>query len=229
MSVNAVSGANGTSGNNQVAPQGNSGADLKNEFMTLMIAQIENQDPTDPLDANEYVAQLAQFSQVESLEYIRENQSTQMTMMENSAIVQSASLLGKDAMVKASDFTLGSEPIDGKVYLENNADNLQVEVLDERGQVVATVELGAQGKGDVGFSIDPEALGLAPGEYSLNTKATAGDANLSVNTFLSAPIEKIHFASASGMMMAEMGNGLGTVSVLEISEVSANDTLSAQQ
>ncbi len=51
-----------------IRANGNDPASLKNEFMSLMIAQIKNQDPTNPLDASEYLGQLAQFSQVESLE-----------------------------------------------------------------------------------------------------------------------------------------------------------------
>lgn len=66
-----------------IRANGNDPASLKNEFMSLMIAQIKNQDPTNPLDASEYLGQLAQFSQVESLEAMRQNQKNQMTMMEN--------------------------------------------------------------------------------------------------------------------------------------------------
>ncbi|TKB47793.1 flagellar biosynthesis protein FlgD [Ferrimonas sediminicola] len=221
MAVNAVNGAvQGAAGSGQIQP--NSAAELKNEFMTLMLAQVENQDPTDPLDANEYVAQLAQFSQVESLEYIRENQAAQMTMMENAAIVQSASLLGKQAMVPADEFSLGQTPVHGKLYLENSAESVQVQLVNDKGEVAATLDLGSQGQGDVPFAVDPQTLGLPAGDYRLKVTATAGDAQLPVNTFVRAPIEKIHFASASGMMMAEMGNGLGTVSVLNISEVSAS-------
>lgn len=61
------SGANTTSvtGNPQDA---NSATSLENEFISLMVAQIQNQDPLNPLDGTEYVSQLAQFSQVQSTE-----------------------------------------------------------------------------------------------------------------------------------------------------------------
>ena len=34
-------------------------------FLTLLVAQIENQDPTKPMDSTDFVAQLATFSNVE--------------------------------------------------------------------------------------------------------------------------------------------------------------------
>lgn len=205
---------------NVLQAPGNDAASLKNEFMTLMIAQIQNQDPTKPINSAEYVSQLAQFSQVESLEYMRENQSNQMVMMENLGIVQSASLIGKSAMVPASGLELGNEAVEGKVFLENGVEDLEIEVINEQGEVVQTVKLGAQSKGDIAFNIDPEALGLPEGKYELKANATVGESVLMAPTYIKAPIEKIHFASASGMMMAEMGYGLGTISVLDISEVS---------
>ncbi|MCE9686232.1 flagellar biosynthesis protein FlgD [Shewanella sp. AS16] len=199
---------------------GNDAASLKNEFMTLMIAQIKNQDPTKPINSAEYVSQLAQFSQVESLEKMRDNQSSQMVMMENLGIVQSASLIGKSAMVPASGLQLSDEAVDGKVFLENAVEDLDIQILNQQGTVVKTVKLGAQQAGDIRFSLDPKALGLTEGKYELKASATLGDSALIAPTYIKAPIEKIHFSSASGMMMAEMGHGLGVVSVLNISEVS---------
>ncbi|PKH57265.1 flagellar biosynthesis protein FlgD [Shewanella sp. Choline-02u-19] len=203
-----------------ISSPGNDSASIKNEFMTLMIAQIQNQDPTNPIDGTEYVTQLAQFSQVESLEQMRANQSTQMVLMENLGIVQSAQLVGKDAMVPASEFNIDNSPLEGKVYLNNAVEELSIDILDSNDEVVHTLELGAQEAGDKDFTINPEALGLPPGDYSIVANTTAGDVTKTADTFIQAKIEKIHFISASGMMMAELGNGLGTVSVLEISEVS---------
>ncbi|MCG9732018.1 flagellar biosynthesis protein FlgD [Shewanella sp. Isolate13] len=220
MNVTSTSSSNNTNGNNVVNSPGNDAASIKNEFMTLMIAQIQNQDPTNPIDGTEYVSQLAQFSQVESLEQMRANQSTQMVIMENLGIVQSAQLVGKDAMVPASEFSIEDTPIDGKVYLSSSVENLSIDIVDDNGDVVHTLEMGPQEAGDTGFTIDPEALELPAGDYSIVANTTAGEVTETADTFVKAEIEKIHFISASGMMMAELGNGLGTISVLEISEVS---------
>ncbi|MCL1050887.1 flagellar biosynthesis protein FlgD [Shewanella abyssi] len=203
-----------------ISSPGNDSASIKNEFMTLMIAQIKNQDPTNPIDGTEYVTQLAQFSQVESLEQMRANQSTSMVIMENLGVVQSAQLVGKDAMVPASEFNIDNLPLEGKTYLENAVEALSIDIIDNNGEVVQTLEMGSQEAGDIGFTINPEALGLPPGDYSIVANTTSGDVKKTADTFIKAEIEKIHFISASGMMMAELGNGLGTISVLEISEVS---------
>jgi flagellar basal-body rod modification protein FlgD len=42
-------------------------------FLQLLVAQIQNQDPTQPMDSSTFVTQLAQFSQLEQLISIRQN------------------------------------------------------------------------------------------------------------------------------------------------------------
>ena len=36
-----------------------------NQFLNLLVAQLQNQDPLDPMDANEFTSQLVQFASVE--------------------------------------------------------------------------------------------------------------------------------------------------------------------
>lgn len=76
MAVNAVNAATGTNNaasttktaaaNDKSASDAAASASLDyNSFLKLLIAQMQNQDPTDPMDATEQIAQLATFSQVE--------------------------------------------------------------------------------------------------------------------------------------------------------------------
>ena len=56
-------------------------ADQKSQFLQLLIAQLESQDPLNPLDGTEFVAQLAQFSSLEQLIGIREVMENVETML----------------------------------------------------------------------------------------------------------------------------------------------------
>jgi flagellar basal-body rod modification protein FlgD len=46
-------------------------------FLQLLVAQIQNQDPTNPVDGTQFVSQLAQFSELEQLIAIRGDLDTQ--------------------------------------------------------------------------------------------------------------------------------------------------------
>ena len=43
-------------------------AELRDEFMTLLVAQLRNQDPLEPVKQENFISQLAQFSTLESIE-----------------------------------------------------------------------------------------------------------------------------------------------------------------
>lgn len=45
-----------------------SSAELQDEFMTLLVAQLRNQDPLEPVKQENFISQLAQFSTLESIE-----------------------------------------------------------------------------------------------------------------------------------------------------------------
>jgi flagellar basal-body rod modification protein FlgD len=47
----------------------------ENTFLQLLVAQIQNQDPTSPVDSNQFLSQLAEFSQLEQLIGIRQDVS----------------------------------------------------------------------------------------------------------------------------------------------------------
>ena len=47
---------------------GSNAADLQSSFLTLLVAQLKNQDPTNPMENNELTSQLAQISTVSGIE-----------------------------------------------------------------------------------------------------------------------------------------------------------------
>ena len=75
MSVTGVSSTNNTNSltSNTATATTNSVADQKNMFMTLLVAQLKNQDPLQPQDGTAFVAQLAQFNSLDQLVGIRDS------------------------------------------------------------------------------------------------------------------------------------------------------------
>lgn len=84
MNINAI-----TSANSNLSSSSTSGASQTSErdlFMSLLVAQLKNQDPLQPQDGTEFVAQLAQFNSLDQLIGIRESiekLTYQMQQLEN--------------------------------------------------------------------------------------------------------------------------------------------------
>lgn len=78
-SVNGVNSAHTdqTAASGTKSPSLSSTADVsKSEFLQLLVAQLQNQDPTNPAKNEDFIAQLATFSSLEQLMSINEGVTT---------------------------------------------------------------------------------------------------------------------------------------------------------
>ena len=97
--------------------------DDSNMFLTLMLQQLQNQDPTQPTDNTEWLAQLAQYSSLEQMTNMNSSLEDCMNyvsalyndMSLNSEITQTLSLIGKEVTLKDPSDETGLKKITGTV------------------------------------------------------------------------------------------------------------------
>lgn len=89
--VDAVQSASATGSQSTAVAQKKATVDY-DAFLTLMVAQLKNQDPTEPMKASEYMAQLASFSNVEQSVQMR---ATLDTILKSGYLEQAGSIIGK--------------------------------------------------------------------------------------------------------------------------------------
>ncbi len=150
----SIQGINTTYGGTSVSDTRNSsGTDTEDmgidQFLTLFIAQIKNQDPLSPLDSAEFTAQLAQFTSVEQLYGINNSLSEiKEALNDQSGQQDLIALIGKT--VKADENTISVE--DGVVlsgfYNLDEAADTTVSVYDSNGLKVRTLYAGWKEKGE---------------------------------------------------------------------------------
>ncbi|AXF57842.1 flagellar hook assembly protein FlgD [Salicibibacter kimchii] len=66
----------------------------KDDFLKILIAQLQNQDPLDPMDDREFIAQMAQFSTLEQMTNMNEAIQRFVDRQEGNALVQQSELIG---------------------------------------------------------------------------------------------------------------------------------------
>ena len=101
--------------------ESNNGTMGYDQFLTLLCAEMQYQDPLEPTSNTEYVAQLATFSQLEAMLGMQDTQKNEMAN----------NLVGKYVILKVSDETTGKTSyVDGKVdyvmYQEDGSQMLSV-------------------------------------------------------------------------------------------------------
>lgn len=148
---------------------------LQNNFISLMVAQIQYQDPTDPVDSTQFVNQYSQLSQVQSLENLNTIQKNSLVLADNLQNLTAAGLVGHQVMVSADSLSLDAAAIDGQVQLEHASTSTTLKLTSAATGEVTEVALGPQEAGAVTFTVDPQQLGLDPGTYAVEVQTSSGE------------------------------------------------------
>lgn len=216
MALPTVNGLDRASGsqNRGIAP-GNDVTDLRSEFLQMMVAQINNQDPLNPLDGTEYVSQLAQFSMVEGLEQMKMQGQQQATMMDTLQVLSSTSLMGKKVTVPTQSINLDTpEALSGKIAVPNGAEKLTMKVYDQNGTLVHEQDWQSP-DGEQAFNL-PE---LAKGEYDFKVTAEREGKTVALAPSLTRTVEKVSLPGGGGDIMLSLA-GIGQVSLFQVTEFS---------
>ncbi|MGR5166925.1 flagellar hook capping FlgD N-terminal domain-containing protein [Vibrio astriarenae] len=186
-------GSNGQTNNDgQIASNG--GQD--NTFLTLMIAQIQNQTPLDPLDTTQFMTQLAQMTQVETMQNMNSTVTNQMVLLDNIQVLTTAGMVGQEVRVSTNEIEFEGETHNGVIDLTGSVETLNIEIRDDADQLVKTIELGANKEGEVEFALDPKALGLTDGHYAL--KVVTDDSDYTPELMIEGVIDKMRIPPGGG-------------------------------
>ncbi|HQH26945.1 MAG TPA: flagellar hook capping FlgD N-terminal domain-containing protein [Oligoflexia bacterium] len=107
------------------------------EFLTLLVNQLQHQDPLNPMESEEFAVQLAQFSQLEQLIQINKKLSGESGAP--GSVQTMAAYLGNEVVLKDAGFTV----TDGKgsnllVDVPEGTSGLRVDFVDAGGAVVGS-------------------------------------------------------------------------------------------
>lgn len=151
-------------------------ADMENRFLTLLMAQIKNQDPLNPLDNAQVTTQLAQLNTVNGIEKLNATMNQLLSGYNEAQAMQAASMIGKNVMVAGNTLPLAGGQAVGGVLLESPADRVLLTLKDATGKVIQTEELGAREAGSFYFAWDgndADGKALPEGNYTFSIEATA--------------------------------------------------------
>lgn len=147
----------------------------ESRFLTLLTAQLQNQDPLNPTDNAEMTSQLAQISTVNGIEKLNATLEKLMSNSTDSQAMQAAAMLDHLVLVGGSRMTLteGNQAYGG-VELPQGVDSATLTITNANGLVVRTVELGALDAGIHDFAWDGKndaGEAVAAGNYNFSISA----------------------------------------------------------
>lgn len=197
------------------------GNDLgKNEFLELLVAQLNNQDPLSPQENGEFIAQLAQFSTVEGIEKMNTSIDAMASSFQSSQALQASSMVGRTVIFPSDQAMVDPQAgFSGQLVLPQASPAVLVNVYDDAGSMVATVNLGAQETGVHSFAwdgLDSSGNPLPAGKYRFEAQASLNGETTQLATLLPANVDSVSLGVGKGGEMVLNLAGLGSISLSDV-------------
>jgi flagellar basal-body rod modification protein FlgD len=192
------------------------------DFLTLMLAQLKNQDPTSPVDSNTFLTQLAQLSEVQGINTLN---TTFTNSLSSSQAMQASSLLGHQAMVNSTTATLATSgaTVNGAVNVPQTTSQVVLTITDSNGAQVRQINLGAQSSGLASFTWDgKESNGSqAPaGQYTLSAQyAGAVSGGTAATTLVTGTVQSVSMGAGTTGLTLNVA-GVGSVPFSSVQQIS---------
>lgn len=215
--MSAISGIN-TGFTNPVTSTGTDDVSMgKEDFLKLLVAQLENQDPMNPSDPTEFTAQLAQFSQLEQLTNANESLEGLAVMSSEMERMSALGLIGQDVVAQTDQFHFNGETLELGYRLEAPADDVKLYVLSETGSTLATITAQETDPGEYFIDWDGYSdfgMPLEPGDYSLVVKAVDEEDSLIESLpLIKGRVEAVDMSGTNTQL--ETSSGIFAMSKLE--------------
>lgn len=227
--MSTITGAAAANPANVARAQSNSLiGDTQDRFLTLLVTQLQNQDPLNPMDNAQVTTQIAQLSTVNGIQQLNNTLLALSGQMDMSQSLQAASLIGKQVLVPGQKVSLGSDPADPTIKsatpfgidLISNSDKTTVAIFDATGAMVRKLDLGAMQAGvyPVAWDGKDDSGNAVPdGAYSVQVTAMDADGQpVSAQSLTSGRVGSV--AYTSGGLKLDLGLS-GRYSLLDIRQV----------
>ncbi len=166
----------------------------RTDFLQLLVAQIEHQDPLQPQDGTEFMQQLATLTQVEQAAASNTKLQELIDVQLGSQRTGMIGMVGQNAMASADKIHLPPQAgVDVMVRMPKNTTDAVLQVKDSNDKVIKEIKLTDLQAGD--HAISAEDLKISPGDYKLEVKGTVGGAkDIAIPTAVRGQVDKLEMA-----------------------------------
>jgi flagellar basal-body rod modification protein FlgD len=212
---------------------GNSSKELQDNFLTLLIAQMKNQDPTNPMDNSQLTSQLAQINTLAGIERLNTTLGMVSGQIDDSLSVNASNMIGKGVMVPGNKILVatseqeaseaGKETITTPFGFElvRDADSVVITIQDDKGNVVREVDLGAIPAGVSSFTWDgmlSDGTVAPDGSYTFSVNASCDGKKVSSTSLSYSVVYGVINSKVNNKVLLDLGI-LGSISIDEVRQI----------
>jgi flagellar basal-body rod modification protein FlgD len=216
----AASSSSGTSGTGSAANSSTLGG---TNFLTLMLAQLKNQDPTSPVDSNQFLNQLASLSTVQGITQLNTSFASLSSSLTSNQAMQASTLLGHHVLVSSPTAALAANgSVTGAISVPQTTSQAVLNISTSSGVLIRQIDLGAQSKGLANFTWDGKQQdgSQAPaGQYTLSAQFAGATSGTAASTYVNGTVQSVTMGAGQTGLTLDV-SGLGSVPFASVQQIS---------
>lgn len=198
---------------------GTSAQEIQDNFMKMLMAQIQNQNPLDPAKPSEFTSQLSQLNTVKGISDLNQKMQSFLAQIKATDFMNLSQVVGRKALVEGNQFEFVGQPVVLGGELSADAQDVRATITDAYGRVMDQVSLGQAKSGSLRFQWDGlmgSGAIAQPGVYRLQLEAMAsGGGNLTARTYTASDVASVGREGDKVSVRLADGRSVGADGVLE--------------
>ena len=176
----------------------------KDDFMMLLLVQLQNQDPTEPMDSDKILTQTSQLASLEATDKTNKALENLATSLGNTQQFSTIAAIGKTADLgsNAIGHDEGSET-SFEVYFPDSIQNGSIEILDIDGNIIGTMPLSENNAGVHQFDWNgklSDGSDATSGVYYVTASYNNKEGQTKTTRMGAYPIESVRFENGNTLV-----------------------------
>ena len=190
--------------------------EAQDRFLTMLMAQMKNQDPLNPMDNAQMTTQMAQINTVSGIEKVNTSINSLASQFSQMQVMQGTSLIGHDVLTSGNRMTIDNAQGKGAFTLDSKANQVTMEVRTVGCALVDTQEMGGLNAGTHQFAWNDSNKQFEGQPLVFTIKATNGSDKVASSTLQQLKVGAI--STQNGTLQLDVGNGT-KISYSDVKEV----------
>ena len=198
----------------------------REDFLTMLVAQLQNQDPLNPMEGSDFSAQLAQFSQLEQLVNLNDGMEKMTAAFEESSQIDVTGYVGKEVTGRVDTIEVTSGAATSGYYELTETSDIMVTIYNEEGNPIQTLYPGQKGPGEYSIEWDGKDYQgnvVEDGAYTYDVMANNGEGFASLSTTKTGTVDGIIYQGGQPYLMVD-GLPINPESIVSVSTPEPKET-----
>ncbi|MCR4942425.1 MAG: flagellar basal body rod modification protein [Campylobacter sp.] len=167
-------------------------------FMTLLLTELQYQDPTDPMDTEKMLTQTSQLASLEMQTNMNDTMQELVNQLQTSSSMYALSALGKMASLSEKSLNVGEETtsLDIAVHIPTDASSATMHIYDNAKNEVASIDMGEVKAGTNSATWNlalNDGSRASEGKYTADVSYVDADGKTHTAAYGSYPVEAVKF------------------------------------